>query len=456
MGMKKAEIDFSIIKGKIKPLHGVNNGPCTGIFTQNTSRWFADALIPYARLQDTEGPYGAGHFVDVPAIFKDFNADPENPDSYHFEHTDVYLKAIRNSGTDIIYRLGVTRENWVLHGGIAINIQPPENYVRWARICAGIIRHYNEGWANGFHMNIQYWEIWNEPESKCMWTGTSEEFNEFYATVAVFLKQEFPELKFGGCGNIGFYPVTRGCMSCFDKEEYATLFDRTGAFLSLIKKRKAPLDFFSWHLYSGDPEEYRIHTETAACLMKEYGFENTELILDEWNHENIDVICKLKGAALAAAVLCVLQDTSVEIANYYDAQCYSSYNGLFGIDEMNKLIRLKAYYAMLAFGQLYRLGNNVFTECDAGIYGCAAIKGAEAAVLIVNYNDREEQIRVDLSGLPDANYSVTTCSLDEENNLEPVKHEVVCGGKYVLYNTLQADTVVLLKIKQRPLNADIG
>jgi hypothetical protein len=40
---------------------------------------------------------------------------------------------------------------------------PPRDHDHWADICINIIRHYNEGWANGFHLNLDYWHIWEEP-----------------------------------------------------------------------------------------------------------------------------------------------------------------------------------------------------------------------------------------------------------------------------------------------------
>ena len=56
-------------------------------------------------------------------------------------------------------------------------MHPPADAAKWAAICVGIIRHYNEGWANGFHHGIRYWEIWNEPENRpAMWTGTDEDY----------------------------------------------------------------------------------------------------------------------------------------------------------------------------------------------------------------------------------------------------------------------------------------
>lgn len=447
--MKQVHVDFSNIQGVIKPLHGVNNGPESWMFTYDTSRWICNASVPYSRLHDTEGPYGAGHFVDVPCIFKDFDADVDDPASYSFKHTDRYLTSIKKAGEDIIYRLGVSAEN----GGwrdCPINIMPPKDYIKWAKICANIIRHYNEGWANGFHMNIQYWEIWNEPENPAMWTGTQEEFNHFYVVTSRYLKKEFPHLKIGGCGSMGFYPVTRADKPEFCEEPYATLMDKIRSFLQSVKDGGAPLDFFSWHLFSGDPEEFRLHAQTAKCLLKEYGFSETESILDAWNHEKLSCIPSLEGATTAAATLCVMQEAQVDIANYYDTHFSSPYNGLFGAKADLARFRRKTYYAIYAFGKLYRMGSWARTTCDSGVYACAAVKNGDASVMIVNCSDEDTEVQANIQGLLGGNVLVTSCLLDQEYNLEPVKQELAQGKCFALFNHLKAHSFVQLNFKTHP------
>ena len=56
--------------------------------------------------------------------------------------------------------------------------------------------HYNQGWANGFHDNIRYWEFWNEPE--LFWSGTPEQFYLLYEKTARALKTCRSPLKVGG------------------------------------------------------------------------------------------------------------------------------------------------------------------------------------------------------------------------------------------------------------------
>ena len=55
------------------------------------------------------------------------------------------------------------------------------------------------------HRDMQYWEIWNEPDldndtatNKRTWGGTKAQFFEFYHVSANHLKQCFPHLKIGG------------------------------------------------------------------------------------------------------------------------------------------------------------------------------------------------------------------------------------------------------------------
>ena len=233
--MANVNVDFSKNIGKIKPMHGVNSGPRTKVFTYNASDIFEEIGVPTCRLHDVEYPYGSGEFVDVHCIFKNFDADENDPASYDFGLTDHYIKACLDVGADVRYRLGESIE----HAPVKRYIHPPKDFSKWARICEHIIRHYNEGWADGFEWNITYWEIWNEPdldanrEVKKTWSGTVEQFYDFYETAAKHLKTCFPKLKIGG-------PAIAGNAAWAD------------SFLKAMSERDVPLDFFSWHKYSSD------------------------------------------------------------------------------------------------------------------------------------------------------------------------------------------------------------
>ena len=152
-------VDWTKAEGVIKPVNGVGQGPLIGWIGTEMFAFLKEAGIPYARLHDVGGLFGGGgRFVDIPNVFPDFDADEDDPKSYEFRFTDRYLKALVDNGVEPVYRLGVTIEN--VAGSVGpFRVRPPKDFAKWARICEHIVRHYNEGWADGYHWNIRYWEV---------------------------------------------------------------------------------------------------------------------------------------------------------------------------------------------------------------------------------------------------------------------------------------------------------
>ena len=155
--MADIRIDWKETIGVIKPMHAVNNGVAQG--RMNNFEDYRKAGFPYMRNHDASycEEYGSEHCVDISAVFPDFDADPEDPASYEFTETDAYLGRNIEAGTKIFYRLGQGIEHTVKK----YNVNPPKDFQKWSVICEHIIRHYNEGWADGHHWNLTYWEIWN-------------------------------------------------------------------------------------------------------------------------------------------------------------------------------------------------------------------------------------------------------------------------------------------------------
>ena len=102
----RVSIDFTAECGAMKPLHGVNNAPVRLNGKQNE---FRRAGIPFVRTHDTGGAWGGAHYVDIPNVFPNFDADEDDPTSYDFAFTDAYLKPLVEAGCKIFYRLGVRR-----------------------------------------------------------------------------------------------------------------------------------------------------------------------------------------------------------------------------------------------------------------------------------------------------------------------------------------------------------
>ena len=206
-GKSRYRIAFSKPYGKVKTFNAVNNGPVNGLRGINNMEAWATARIPYGRLHDTS--FTNEWLVDVHRIFRDFDADENDPKSYDFACTDEYIAVTELAGAKTFFRLGQSIEHRIKK----YHIFPPKDFAKWARICEHIIMHYNEGWADGFHYNIEYWEIWNEPDNEPvaaenpMWKGSMEEYFTLYEVTANHLKACFPHIKVGGYGSCGFYTI---------------------------------------------------------------------------------------------------------------------------------------------------------------------------------------------------------------------------------------------------------
>ena len=379
-------VDANEVIGKIKVMNAVNNGPAVAGSTQikGNALAYKQAEFSYARLHDAPIAWKWAHTVDVSCVFPDFSADENDPKSYDFTLTDKLIKEIYDSGTKVFYRLGQSIEHWPKKYGV----NPPANFKKWARICEHIIRHYNEGWNDGFHYNIEYWEIWNEPdygtryegytkEKSACWTGTEEEFFHFYEIAANHLNKCFPHLKIGG-------PALASNMEWADR------------FIAYISKKGVALDFFSYHCYFGKLEKAINRTNIVKGLLDKYGYSNTEMIFNEWNYlanwndefvHTIEVVNSYKGAAYAAAVMQTFQDTPVTMMMYYDARPGTAFNGLFDLYTTKPR---HAYYALYSWTKLRRLGTQVKTSVGElkDVFATAAkSEDGRLALLLTYYTD---------------------------------------------------------------------
>ena len=382
---------------EIKELHGVNCAPYTvtlGADQIHIRNMFGYAGIPRSRLHDCSSPWGGTHFVDIPNIFRDFNADVNDPASYDFHYTDEYITAIIQSGAQIVYRLGVSIE-W---GSKKYSSVVPPDLHKWAQICEHIVRHYNEGWNNGFHYGIEYWEIWNEPENPPMWQGTREDYYEMYRITSLHLRKCFPDIKIGGYGCCGFYSVFREGMSPEIKEFYDDCLIYFEDFLDMVKENGCPLDFFSWHIYTDKVEEIIHSAEYARKILDKHGYYDTECHLNEWNYGNEGGGFREKenmvGASFVAAAIIAMQNLPIHMAQYYCANLdsiYSLYNGLIGLRLYNYTAAL---HTLSAFNALYRAKNELLVTKEAGEPAALAAVSDDGVshVLISTYNNKSEML----------------------------------------------------------------
>jgi len=310
-------VDFNTNLGRLKNLNGINGIPGNALQGYKDAGFYLVRTHP--RGDNTDYDAYTTFFNKSTMLFNQ-NFDPTNPDNYNWTLPDASIASIENNGFKTYFRIGVP---WP---GRTTPTAPPLdpdgiNFTKFAEICKRTVMHYNEGWDNGFHYGIQYWEIWNEPDGR-FWDGTPQQFYRLYEASANAIKSLDSDLMVGGPS------VTPGAIVPKDPEYFPD-------FLSDLRDNNAPLDFFSWHLYKVyDPYKVKEHSEYVRKTLDQYGFYKTESHLNEIN---IDLggsrsqdLNSPKGAAYVASTLITLQFSPVDELMWFRGQSHGM--GIFDSD----------------------------------------------------------------------------------------------------------------------------
>ena len=385
--METLYFDLSKPQGSFKLLNATNGGPWHKRHANDQYRSnFADykaARIPYSRNHDSAvcGIYGGPYSHDITCIFPNFDADPYDPASYDFACTDEAILTTLDAGTKTFFRLGQTIEHQIKKHGTL----PPKDFHKWAVICEQIIRHYTEGWADGLRLDMDYWEIWNEPDldpddsaNKRTWGGTKAQFFDLYEITAKHLKSCFPHLKIGG-------PALAGNT------------DWAEDFLKEMSLRQVPIDFFSWHIYCTEPAKLVRRAQIIREILDRYGYTATESHLNEWNYikgwteefvYSIKSMIGMKGAAFTMACICASQSTSIDMLMYYDTRP-SCFNGVFDFYTHKPL---KGYYPLFWYGKFYDAVAEIKAEnAIDNIYSLCGVQEDGKVMAIATYYTDDDQ-----------------------------------------------------------------
>ncbi len=360
--------------GTIRPLLGVNLGPLPQGDAGNAdlTELYRQYGVTQIRTHDFYGP------LDMATLYPDQNADPTDPASYDFEASDRFFAAILAGGFEPYLRLGDSYNS--VEGYPKADPRAPANPRNWVRAAVEVVRHYR-GLSGG---TLRYVEIWNEPDNTQFWDGDRRAFFTLFTDAAIALKAEFPDLMIGGPGLTPAGALTPQGQAF------------TRGLLDAAQARQAPLDFFSWHMYSNDPEQYRSAAQFYRTELDQHGYTAAESHITEWNTADHDTASGLspetvrlggQGAAILSAAWIVLQDEGVDVSTFYRGPDPTldlpTFYGLFYADGRPKR-------AALVFGLWARLAAHpervpVIVDPAAGLWAIAGRNSAgELAVLVVN------------------------------------------------------------------------
>lgn len=381
-------IHISVQEGvapRVRPLHGVNLA--APIVNAAISKRISDALrplgIPLTRLHDAPLDNPGMRLVDIPCVFPNAHADPDDPRNYYFDQTDHYIQNALNYGTRIMYRLGVSIEHSEHHYWT----KPPADMEKWCRICLHIVERYP---------NIEYWEIGNECDEEIpqLWDGTWKQFIDLYATTSQYIKSRHPHLKIGGPS-----------MARLNNHEGQYVRE----FLAACRDRNAPLDFFSWHQYSDKPEKIIASPAEVKALLDEHGFSRTELHLSEWHyHPGWGSACTperqnrafaamlgVDAATYLGAVLSGWQTTPITMGQYYTASTLSGYCG-YALFEPGG-IPTPGYYVLEQFQRLTQQEQGLdLLSSDTSTWAIGGATGNRLLILVSSFKTPQNDVTLNI------------------------------------------------------------
>ncbi len=435
--------DCKKTEGLITDFSEINCGPIPNpsIEGVDLTGQFRETGLDFVRNHDFSGP------TDISMIFPNMSKDPLDPSNYNFTLSDKYITSIINADCNVFYRLG---ESASTEERLR---KPPENKTKWAEVCKHIVMHYNDGWADGFHYNISYWEIWNEPDLSGFWNGTTEQYFNLYQETAVTLKQYDPTLKIGG-------PCTS---SIFNK-------NFTTRFLSFVKENQIPLDFYSWHMYADTPFQLYNGSKLVRNLLDSYGFYDVESINTEWN---INILTpqrdkdNAKNAAFTACSLSTFQDAEIDHAFRYRATqdnnfltrfigfdlSLFSYDGLF----KNPALSYLAFNYLIKDSPI-RLQNPTI-DAKQGITRLAGISEDKTniSILLSNFDSTDMGYDFFIKNIPwNSSYTVTYYLIDDSHHLQIIDQFEENSSILRLKDELSSSSVQFIRVTTSSIVPHVG
>lgn len=245
-----------------------------------------------SRLDTTDNPL---------SLFPVWEADPADPASYNFAATDRWVEAVHASGAEVLFTFA---------SAIPSGTGPAADVEKYGRVVEGIVRHYARGWADGPERPIRMFEFGDQPDFGLLhFSGTPEQFFEMYEAFA------------RAAGRVGDELIVGGPSLAFPLNPDSPY--REG-FLSFVRERKLPLDFFSFLWFADatrDPMDVPVVARELRELLDRQGFAGTELMLSYWNYLGIPTseAPSDERAAFQAASAIHQQDAPLDSAIFFRA-----------------------------------------------------------------------------------------------------------------------------------------
>lgn len=183
---------------------------------------------------------------------------------YHWTTLDKSIETILATGAKPLMCLCFKPK--VFFPKIDDKIVQPNSYPEWEQLIEHLVRHCNVEKKYG----IKYWEVGNEVDigesGGSPYKFTPDEYTNFYKHTADAILRADPKANVGGPALANYHsPIGT-------------------ALIKYCGAGKAPLSFFSWHIYNSHPDTYVKSIRMFKKELAEYPrLSHVETVIDEWN-----------------------------------------------------------------------------------------------------------------------------------------------------------------------------
>jgi xylan 1,4-beta-xylosidase len=276
----------------------------------------------------------------------------------------------------------------------------PVNWGEWGQVVAATVGHYSRDYKGGLE-NVIY-EVWNEPDLFGGWkmNGTKN-YVTLYSTAANAANgvKGAKAFKIGGPATTGFYPAW--VTGFYDKLD------------STVR-----IDFFSWHRYSANIDDFVKDVTTAKEMMQTRISRSQDLYISEWgvNPERSSAYDGRWAGAHFLAVNTALESSAVDMVLAFEvmdgAPGDKKYHGGWGMltnpkyGPVEKKPRFKALEMLSKLDgvKLPSVGNGTYVTAMASYDANGVVR-----VLATNYDSvgtHDELFPITVVGLSAGNYVV--------------------------------------------------
>lgn len=243
----------------------VNSADCWKNLSQggeSKGRMFASVIPDIKKLQP--------QYIRIDHIYDNYDVvgrDPQGQLTFNWQNLDQTVQDIIASGATPFFSLSYMPIAISKDGHVE---SEPANWSDWQAVIQGTIEHYSG--KHGMNLASVYYEVWNEPD---LFGGYKISGDKnyldlyYYAQAGAKLAQNVNSFKIGGPSTSGLYKAW------------------VDAMMKDVSGGNIRLDFFSWHNYYGDTNNYDNDIQNISSWLAGYpNFQNIELIVSEMGINN--------------------------------------------------------------------------------------------------------------------------------------------------------------------------